>query len=221
MEYLCKYWVYSIEILQNWCTARTTHCNSGSDVTIATYLLSDLYLPKMKNALFVATESNRLSCACAVWCPYSLTPFRMTCDPLCYHGNVTMDISWNFVMSVTTVQSFSSIQKKLWEIIHFFVMLYHFVSTMWHHKSSNLHKSKSWITQQPRVPAFFIILNALLNKLIKNFVSYTLQKHICTKDYDTSSLKERENYTVSMLRGKWKTTLFIYWKNNSTYQITF
>ena len=36
------------------------------DVTIATYALPDLYLPKMKNALFVAPECNRLSCACAV-----------------------------------------------------------------------------------------------------------------------------------------------------------
>ena len=34
------------------------------DVTIATYLLPDLYLPKLKNALFVAPESKGLSCAC-------------------------------------------------------------------------------------------------------------------------------------------------------------
>ena len=33
---------------------------------IAIYSLEDLYLPKMKNALFVAPESNRLSRACAV-----------------------------------------------------------------------------------------------------------------------------------------------------------
>ena len=42
------------------------HCASGYDVTIATYSLPDLYLPKMKNALFVPPESNRLSCACAL-----------------------------------------------------------------------------------------------------------------------------------------------------------
>ena len=35
-------------------------------VTIATYSLPDLYLLKMKNGLFVAPESNILSCACAV-----------------------------------------------------------------------------------------------------------------------------------------------------------
>ena len=35
-------------------------------------------------------------------------------SPLCYH-----DISWNFVMSVTTVLSFSSRQKKSWEVFNF------------------------------------------------------------------------------------------------------
>ena len=40
--------------------------NNSYDVTIATYSLPDLYLPKMKNALFVAPESNGLSCTCAV-----------------------------------------------------------------------------------------------------------------------------------------------------------
>ena len=66
MEYLCKYKVYRIEILQCGCAARTTYFDNSYDVTIATYALPDLYLPKMKNALFVARESNRLSCACAV-----------------------------------------------------------------------------------------------------------------------------------------------------------
>ena len=45
---------------------RATHCGSGYGVTIATYSLPDLYLPKMENALFVAPESNGLSCACVV-----------------------------------------------------------------------------------------------------------------------------------------------------------
>ena len=40
--------------------------NNSYDVTIATHSLPDLYLPKIKNALFVAPESNGLSCACAV-----------------------------------------------------------------------------------------------------------------------------------------------------------
>ena len=37
-------------------------------------------------------------------------------SPFCYHGNVTVDISRNFVTIVSTVQSFSSIQKKSSEI---------------------------------------------------------------------------------------------------------
>ena len=43
IEYLCKY--YRVEILQGRCAARTTHCDSGYDVTIATFLLPDFYLP--------------------------------------------------------------------------------------------------------------------------------------------------------------------------------
>ena len=78
MKYLCKYLVYRVKILQGWCTARTMRCDSGYDVTIATYLLPDLYLPKMKNALFVAWESDRLSCACAVWYSYLLTHTEWT-----------------------------------------------------------------------------------------------------------------------------------------------
>ena len=37
----------------------------SSDITIATYSLPDLYLAKIKNALFVVPESNGLPCACA------------------------------------------------------------------------------------------------------------------------------------------------------------
>ena len=62
----CGISVYKVEILQGRCSAKTTHCDSSYDGTIATYLLPDLHLPQMQNALFVAPESNRLSCACAV-----------------------------------------------------------------------------------------------------------------------------------------------------------
>ena len=50
MEYLCKYQVYGVEILQVSSAARTTHCDGGYGVTIATYSLPDLYLLKMKSA---------------------------------------------------------------------------------------------------------------------------------------------------------------------------
>ena len=56
MEYLCKCWVYRVEILLRWYAARTTHCDSGYDTTITTYSLPDLYLPKVKNTLFVVPE---------------------------------------------------------------------------------------------------------------------------------------------------------------------
>jgi len=64
MEYLCN----RVETLQGCDVLQELqlHCDySGSDVTIlASYSLQDLYLPKMKNALFVALES-RFSCAYA------------------------------------------------------------------------------------------------------------------------------------------------------------
>ena len=65
MECLCKYRVYRVEILQGWCAAWTTYCDSGCDSTIATSSLPDLYLPKIKDALFVAPEFNGLSWGCA------------------------------------------------------------------------------------------------------------------------------------------------------------
>ena len=76
-------------------------------------------------------------------------------SPLCCHGNVKVDVSWNFVMSVTTVLSFSSIQKKSWERFNFSwfdtPLCLHIVSTSWRHKPCNLHEPKSWISRQPRV----------------------------------------------------------------------
>jgi len=46
--------VYRLEILHDCCTARTTHCGSGYDVTIATYLIRDLYaFPKWKMHCFL------------------------------------------------------------------------------------------------------------------------------------------------------------------------
>ena len=45
---------------------RELHIFIVVDVTIATQSLPDLYPAKMKTALFVAPEFNRLSYACAV-----------------------------------------------------------------------------------------------------------------------------------------------------------
>ena len=61
--------------MQSWCAVRTSHCNSEYDVTIATFSLSNLYLPKIKNASFVALVFSGLSFACAT---YSLIPTEWT-----------------------------------------------------------------------------------------------------------------------------------------------
>ena len=135
---------------------------------MATYSLTDLYLPKLKNALFVEENRSRSRHNDTQWffvgtlyfgwpnrpssgtylLLQSLTDFLVLvpCNihtsshplnkeqeqitllegentdfifwmekawgPLCCHANVTVQISWNFVVSETTVQSFSSIQKK-------------------------------------------------------------------------------------------------------------
>ena len=72
---ICKITKYGISLqiqsLQGWNFAglmccQITHCDSDYDVTIATYSLPDLYLSEMKNAFFVAPDSNRPPSAYAV-----------------------------------------------------------------------------------------------------------------------------------------------------------
>ena len=48
--------------------------------------------------------------------------------------NYSVNIPWNFVMSVTPVLSFGSIQKKLWEIL-LIVILHYFVKVKSEHRS--------------------------------------------------------------------------------------
>ena len=135
------------------------------EILMVVFISPDLYLPKMKTALYVAPEFTdflvlvlcnvhiRLHQEGTTRANNSDFPLWMeiACSPLCCHRKFTVEISWNFVMSVTTVQSFSSIQKKPSEIFHFLVISHNFVSTLWRHKSSDLHKSKFRITWQPRV----------------------------------------------------------------------
>ena len=132
MEYLWKYWVHRVEILQGW-TIRTSHC----------YSLAEFYLSEMKNGLFVAPESNGLSCACAVWFPLLVTPTEWTTRaknsswwrktlsvPFEWRGPGTHGVamkmpqwtyhgSLKFVINVTIVQSFISMQEKSSEIFQF------------------------------------------------------------------------------------------------------
>ena len=154
MEYMCKYSVQRVEILQGWCTARTTHCDSGYDVTIATYSLPDLYLPKRKNALFVAPESDRLSCVCSVYCPYSLTPTEWTsraANTSWRRGNLTLPfggrrpgaivLPWKYhkghAMDLCDeYNNFTKFPFYTWDVfrdIPFFVILHHFLSIFWCH----------------------------------------------------------------------------------------
>ena len=90
---------------------------------------------QMKNASFLAPESNRLSCASAVKCPYIYSHplneqqeqitiilegaklwfyiwMERDWSPFCCQWNVTVDIAWNFVMRVRTVQNFSVPYRK-------------------------------------------------------------------------------------------------------------
>ena len=100
-------------------------------------------------------------------------------SPLCYHGNVTVKISWDFVVSVTTVQSFSSIQKKSSEI--FLFLWFYIILCPQCDVTSYLIciKPKSWITRNQKcyhnkINVNFHHLKTLSNKLIKNFMSYAL-----------------------------------------------
>ena len=163
--------IHRVEILQSWTATRTTHCDGGYDVTIATYLLADLYLPKMKNALFGAPETNRLSCACAARFSYLLTTTEWTIRakntswrrktlilPFEWRGPgthcVAMKMSqwtYHYCDNSNNCTKFQFYAEKVFRDIPFFVILNHFMSTVWRYKSSNLHKSKSCITRQPRV----------------------------------------------------------------------
>ena len=66
--------------------------------------------------------------------------------PWKYHSGHIMELC-NECNNCTKFQFYT---KKPSEI-HFFVVSDHFVPTLWRHKSSNLHKSKSRITWQPNV----------------------------------------------------------------------
>ncbi len=52
--------------LNGFCRVVCGEKNNSCGVTIATYSLPDLYLPKMKNVLLDTPETNGLTCACAV-----------------------------------------------------------------------------------------------------------------------------------------------------------
>ena len=135
----CKIAKYGISVqilsLQGWCAARTTHFDDSYDVTIATYSLPGLYLPKIKKMPYLLLESLT-DFLVLVLCNIHISSHPLNkqqeqirllegensdfifwtewaWSPLGCRGNITVEISWNFLMSATTVQSFSSIQKSL------------------------------------------------------------------------------------------------------------
>ena len=142
----CKTTKFGISVLMlslqswnfaGWLAARTAHCDSVYYITAATYSLPDLYLPKMKKMpYYVASEFNIL--ACAVYCPYSLTPIKWTAraNSTCWRRKTLIlpfewrgpgaycNLPWkchggHIVMELCdeckTLKSFSSIRKKSWE----------------------------------------------------------------------------------------------------------
>ena len=133
--------VYRIEILQGWSAAKTTHCDSGYEVTIETYLLPDFYLEwKMPYLLLPSLTDFFVLMLCNLHIRSQalneqqeqeensdFTFWMERAWSLCFHGNVTMDISWNFGMSVTTVQSFTSMKKRSSEIIIFHFLWFYII----------------------------------------------------------------------------------------------
>jgi len=186
--------------LQGECVARTTHCDSGYDLTIATYSLPDLYLPKMKNVLFVAPWSNRLSWGCAVSCAYIcshplmeqqeqmtlLEGWRLwfyflngekASSPLCHHGNVKVDIL-ELCDECNDCTKFHFFTEKVLRDIPYFAIYIgvHTVMSqfLWFAWVGILNGSSTGSAFAVKWMPFFIVLKTLSNKLIKNFVSYTL-----------------------------------------------
>ena len=169
MRYLYKNWVYRVEILQDWSTTRTTNCGSAYDVTTEIYSLLDLYLPKMKNASFVAPKFNELPYTSAVWFPYLPTPTEWTTRanntswrrktlifPFEWRGPelIVLPRKCHNEHSIELCDNCTRFQfhaDKVFRNISFFVTLNHFMSTIWRYKSFNLHDSKSCIIWKPRV----------------------------------------------------------------------
>ena len=65
--------------------------------------------------------------------------------------NYSVNIPWNFVMSVTPVLSFGSIQKKLWEIL-LIVILHYFVKVKSEHRSKFFNLS-NWREEAWKISA--------------------------------------------------------------------
>ena len=130
----------------------------------------------MKKASFVAPESNGLSCASAVKCPYIyshplnelqeqitvLERGKFWFYPLNGEGLEPMLLPWKCYSGHSMERCdesnncktfFSSIRKNSSDILHF-LWFYIILRPHWHHKSPTLYKSKPWLTQQASAAVF-------------------------------------------------------------------
>jgi len=148
----------------------------------------------MKNSLFVALRSDRLSCACTVQCSHSLTPtewktraantsrrggnsgftlwMERNWSPLPWHGNVTKDIPWNCTkFQFYTLNFFRDFIHFLW----FYIILWQSCDVTSQLICINQILNNSATNNSIKVEQMhlFIILKALPNELIKDFLSYT------------------------------------------------
>ena len=73
----------------------------------------------------------------------------------CYGDIITYQNVW-FLQHINPAR-FQPCTLSICTDIPYFVILHHFVSTMWRHKSSNLHKPKSSITRQTRIINEFLV----------------------------------------------------------------
>ena len=139
------------------------------EIMMSTYSLPDLYLTKMKNALFFAPESNGL--LVLVLCnvhirshPLNEKEEQVTLlegEKLWFYllngeGLEPIVLPWKCHSGHTMelcdeCNNCTKSSEEVFRDIPFLWFYIIFLSAMWRHNLSNLHKSKSWITRQPRV----------------------------------------------------------------------
>ena len=190
--------VHLILSLQGWCATRTTHFDNSYDVTIATYLLPVLYLPKIKNCLICCMlQSLQDFLVLVLYCNVHISSHPLNKQQEQFNNTSWRRKLWFYLLNREGLEPIvlpwkchsGNIIKTLWWVQQLYKVsvLYKaslprysifcdFTSFCVHNMTSQVisinsaTKSAFTIKQTP----FFIILKALSNKLIKNFVSCTL-----------------------------------------------
>ena len=154
IEYLCKCWIYRVEILQGWCTATITHFDSGYDVTIATYSLLDPTFLKWKlpYLLLQSLADFLVFVLCNVHIRSHPLNEQQEQITLLEGGKLWFStlneeslepilLPWkshkgNFMKLCEECNNCTEFQfypEKVMRDIRFFVILHHFVSLLWRH----------------------------------------------------------------------------------------